>query len=128
MRHPVAVAVRDRGEQLRHDVDGAREWGDGGGGYAVEEGEGVAEVEDQGEGVVVVEGVVDVEDVGVSGEEGHEFGFVEEALAVGGVGEEGLVDDLAGVGVAGDGVVAAVDCAEAATADFLAHLVLGTQG
>ncbi|CAL1374993.1 unnamed protein product [Linum trigynum] len=64
--------------------------------YLIVEGVGLAWVENQGEGVVGVEGVVDLEDVWVRREEEHDLGLLLEAVAVGLVGEHGFVDGLAG--------------------------------
>jgi len=80
--HAQAVAVRD-GFQKALDEEGGLGLGDWAVNDAVEEGVGLAEVHDDGEIIVVLEDIEDLEDVGVRAEEGHEFWFVLEALAVG---------------------------------------------
>ena len=92
--------------------------------HAVEKRVGLAEVHYDGEIVVVLEDMEDLEDVGVRREEGHEFGFVLEAVAVGGVKEEGFVDEFAGVGLVGEWVEAAEDGAETTATNLLANLVI----
>lgn len=55
-------------------------------GDGVEEGNGLTEVEYEEGEVGFLEGVEDLDEVWVWGEEGHEFGLVVEALAVCGIG------------------------------------------
>lgn len=94
---------------------------------AVEERVGLAEVHDDGEIIVVLEDIEDLEDVGVRREEGHEFWFILEALAVRGIGEKRLVDDLAGVGFVGERMETPEDGSEPTTTDLLVYLVLRLQ-
>lgn len=51
--------------------------------------------------VVVLVDFEEVENVGMSGEEVEDFGFLLETLTVGGIQEEGFVDGFAGVRFAG---------------------------
>ncbi|KAG2371186.1 uncharacterized protein HKW66_Vig0213600 [Vigna angularis] len=75
-----------------------------------EEGARLAELENDGGGVGVFEGVDDFENVGVGREEGHDgLGLHFEAVAVGGVGEEAVVDEFESVKLVGGGVEAAED-------------------
>lgn len=120
-----AVAVRDGRDELLKD---RRRVGLGelpaGGETGVEVGR-VAEVGDDVEVVLVLVHLVDLEDVGVAAEEGEDLGLLVEAVAVGGVvGEEALVDGLAGEGGARGGGEAAVDDAESPAAEFFAELVV----
>ncbi|KAI6692715.1 hypothetical protein NL676_020425 [Syzygium grande] len=68
----------------------------------------LAEVQQEGEVVVGHTGVKVLKDVRARREESYELGFLDEALAVSGVGETALVDDLAG----GQGVVGRGEAAE----------------
>lgn len=92
-------------------------------GDTVVESFGVAKLEHHGHGVVGFEDVVDLENVGVGSQEGHDLGLFLEASAVGFVSEDGLIDDLDGDGLGGDGAVGAEDGAESAAADFFEELV-----
>jgi len=71
-----------------------------------------------------LEGVDDFENVGVGREEGHGLGLHFEAVAVGGVGEEAVVDEFESVELVGGAVEAAEDGGEFASADFFQRLVL----
>ncbi|KAK2970407.1 hypothetical protein RJ640_016261 [Escallonia rubra] len=124
VRHAQPVAVTDRAHQRAQDP---RRLGLGQGalGDAVVQIGRVAEVGDEEEGVVVLVYVEEVDDVGMAGEEVEELGLDVEASPVGGVGEEALVDGLAGEGGGGVGGEAAVDDAEPAAADLFAQLALG---
>ncbi|BAT94929.1 hypothetical protein VIGAN_08158100 [Vigna angularis var. angularis] len=104
------------------DEDGRLGLGDWAVNDAVEERVGLAEVHDDGEIIVVLEDIEDLKDVRVRREKGHEFWFVLETLAVGGIGEERLVDDLAGVGFVGERVETAEDGSEPSTTDLLVYL------
>jgi len=74
--------------------------------------------------IVVFVETMDLDDVRVSAEDVEDFGFFLEALAVSWIGEEAFVDGFAGESVAGDGGVAAVDDAEAASADLVGELII----
>jgi len=117
------MAVREGFEKLL---------GEGGGvglrqgavGDVLEEGARLAERENDGGGLGILEGVDDFENVGVGREEGHGLGLYFEAVAVGGVAEEAVVDDFESVELVGGGVEAAEDGAEFAATDFFQRFVL----
>ena len=126
MGHAHAVAV-GQGFEKALDEDGRLGLGDWAVNDAVEECVGLAEVHDDGEIIVVLEDIEDLKDVWVRREKSHEFWFVLETLAVGGIGEERLVDDLAGVGFVGERVETPEDGSESSTTDLLVYLVLRLQ-
>ncbi|KAI6692709.1 hypothetical protein NL676_020419 [Syzygium grande] len=98
-----------RGVEELHHALGSLRLGEGlMGQYAVVESVRSAEVQQEGEVVVGLAGVKVLKDVRARGEEGYELGFLDEALAVSGVGVTALVDDLAG----GQGVVGRGEAAE----------------
>ncbi|KAI6692710.1 hypothetical protein NL676_020420 [Syzygium grande] len=98
-----------KGMEELHHARGSLRLGEGlMGQYAVVESVRSAEVQQEGEVVVGLTGVKVLKDVRARGEEGYELGFLDEALAVSGVGETALVDDLAG----GQGVVGRGEAAE----------------
>ena len=74
------------------------------------------------------EDIEDLKNIGVWRKQGHEFGFVLEALTVGGISEKAFVDDFAGIEIVGDRVEATEDGAESSMTDFFAQLVVVLQG
>lgn len=94
------MAVREGFEKVPGEGGGAG-LRQGAVGDAVEEGAGLAELENDGGGLGVLEGVDDFENVGVGSEEGHRFGLHFEAVAVGDVGEEAFVDEFESVELVG---------------------------
>ncbi|KAL6989089.1 hypothetical protein U1Q18_014840 [Sarracenia purpurea var. burkii] len=128
MRNPHAVAVSNGGHQLLKDRSGLG-FGERSGGFgeAVVKIGGVAEICNHVEEVFVFENSIDLEDIRMAVQELKDFGFLVEALAISGVGEESFVDGLASKGVVGDGGEAAVDDAESPPSDLFAQSVLAVQ-
>lgn len=91
--------------------------------HAVVESLRLAELGHHAEGVLRVEDVKDLDNVGVRRQEGHDLGLILETLTVGRVCQEALVDDLAGEEIVPGRGEAAEDGAELAAADLLEQLV-----
>lgn len=64
----------------------------------VVEGKRLAEIDDELKGIIGFKHVVDLNDVGVRRQKGHDFGFVLQTFSIGGVGKEAFVDGFTGEG------------------------------